>query len=33
METIYDILSKEHNPVPGMFEETTGAGSKKFFLE
>lgn len=33
METVYDILSKEHKTVFGLFEETMGAGSKKLFLE
>lgn len=29
METIYEILRKEHKLVLGMFEEATGSGSKE----
>jgi hypothetical protein len=33
METIYDILSKEHDQVLDMFEEVISNGSKQTFLK
>ena len=33
METIYDILSKEHDQVLDLFEETISDGSKETFLK
>jgi hypothetical protein len=32
MESIYDILSKEHKLVLGMFEEAMASGSKEALL-
>jgi hypothetical protein len=33
METIYDILSKEHDQVLDLFEEAISDGSKETFLK